>query len=676
MRFQAAHKLVTYLLTLAAFATLASAGTLDGATALGFLALVAASWPADAGGKVAALVDRAATPARLAVGVIVAATAWLVARRAPDPDLLPVLRLVLLLLALKLFHRRSHRDDVHVLVLSFLLVLAGGALGGRVLFAAAFVAYVLLATWALLLFHLRREMEENYLVKHSAQAPSQKVGVARILNSRRIVGGPFFAATAAVALGVVAGAIATFVLVPRVGAGLVLGGRRAPNVVGFSDDVSLGQYGTLAAGSGAVALRATVPRIAALPTETAREDAAERLYWRGTVYDSYDGGHWTRARVPALRTTLVGHGELAAIGIAGALATGEALAREHAAVERQEIAVVALSVPVAFALDRPVAFEAPPPADGASASLQLVPRWSDEVALRAGPVGAPVIADADATDPADAIGELRATPGSSYVAYSIEGPATNAPALSDDARAAYLQLPPALAPKLGDLVERVAPAGRPAAQVDALAAWLRATHSYTLDLPRPAPGVDPVLSFLFETPSGHCEYFASAMALLLRARGIPSRYVNGYLGGEWNDVGRYVAVRDGRAHSWVEAYLPDTGWTRVDATPSLPAPARAGKLRQALDSLDFAWSRWIVSYDLPRQLDLARGVAHRLGLASPSAPRGHLPTLVVVLAAVAAMAIAAARLMPSRRVRPQRASAAVTAAARAPATRLYDRALA
>ena len=156
----------------------------------------------------------------------------------------------------------------------------------------------------MILFHLRREMEENYLVKHSSQAPSQKVGVNRILNSRRVVGGPFLAATGVVALFVFAGSVATFALVPRIGAGFVLGNPRANrNMVGFSDDVSLGQYGILSTDNQVVALRATIPAIAALPADR-RDHEIERLYWRGTVYDSYDSGHWVRSRQPVLRTQL------------------------------------------------------------------------------------------------------------------------------------------------------------------------------------------------------------------------------------------------------------------------------------------------------------------------------------------------------------------------------------
>ena len=200
MRFQATHKLVTYLLALAAFATLASTGSVSGTMALIFLGLVAASWTIDAGGPRAALFDRRLTLTRVLRGRRASCSErGVMARQLPEPDLVPVVDFVLVALAVKLCYRRNNRDDVHVFVLAFLLVLAAAALGGNFLFSFGFVAYVFAATWALVLFHLRREMEENYLVKHSAQAPSQKVGVARILASRRVVGAPFLAATGVVA---------------------------------------------------------------------------------------------------------------------------------------------------------------------------------------------------------------------------------------------------------------------------------------------------------------------------------------------------------------------------------------------------------------------------------------------------------------------------------------------
>ena len=305
MRFQATHKLVTYLLVLAAFATLASTGAVSGGMALLFLGLLAVSWRIEAGGPRAALFDRRLTLTRVLVGAVLVQRTWVMARQLPEPDLVPVVDFVLIALAVKLCYRRNNRDDVHVFVLSFLLVLAAAALGGSFFFTFGFVIYVLAATWALVLFHLRREMEENYLVKHSAQAPSQKVGVARILASRRVVGASFLGATAVVAAGVAAGAFAIFALVPRMGQGFVFGAARSSaNLIGFSDDVTLGHYGTLSSESTAVTMRATVPRIEALPTPEARARAASALYWRGTVYDNYDSGHWPRSRRAALRTVL------------------------------------------------------------------------------------------------------------------------------------------------------------------------------------------------------------------------------------------------------------------------------------------------------------------------------------------------------------------------------------
>ena len=158
--------------------------------------------------------------------------------------------------------------------------------------------------------------------------------------------------------------------------------------------------------------------------------------------------------------------------------------------------------------------------------------------------------------------------------------------------------------------------------------------------------------------------------------GVPTRYVNGFLGGEWNDSGALCAVRQNRAHAWVEALPGEAGWMRVDATPPLSTVAHTGRLRQLLDSIDFLWGRWVVGYDLGRQLELLRrlGRNFHLGLHAPSAPRGRVPGWLVVVLVVALAAVAASRV--SRARGPARIFARRARAGRAPVERLYNRACA
>ena len=733
MRFQATHKLMSYLLVLSALATLASSDALSALPALAFLAVGALSWFSDAGSATARVVDRLALPLRAAVLGIFLLSAWQVWRRLPDPDLTPVLNLVMFLLAYKLFHRRVNRDFLHVYILSFLIVLAAAAMAQSFLFAVAFALYVVLATWTLILFHLRREMEENYLIKHSSQAPSQKVGVNRILNSRRVVGGSFLAATGVVALFVFAGSVATFALVPRIGAGFVLGTPRTTrNMVGFSDEVALGQYGLLSTDNQVVALRATIPAIAALPSDH-RDREIERLYWRGTVYDTYDSGHWVRSRQPILRTHLEQRGTRYLIreprfesaqnpheaheAIAGAnphaapsdaasppgashlAPPADGAAEAHATVGaqpagaahgdtagvgrgphgvlRQEIDVVGLSVPVAFALDHPIGFELPSAKIGTLTELRLAPRWSGEVALRISPLD--MGADGD---------DVHAYAGTHYIAYSRDAmtmvrPGAGKPLSELDPAvvAPFLALPPSLSPRVRELAKKIT-AGRTNAPAKLLAIidWLRTTHEYTTNLQRNPAIADPLEDFLFEQKAGHCEYFASATAVLLRAAGVPSRYVNGFLGGEWNEIGHYVAVRENRAHSWAEAYMGELGWMRVDATPPNRGLFRMGRLRQIFDSIDFFWGRWVVGYDLGRQIELARRLGHRLGGASDDADSRpwKFPwkkSLALVAGTAALWALARRSFFRRGEAQDQGRRAAATRRGGPPIERLYERAL-
>ncbi|MEW6670619.1 MAG: DUF3488 and DUF4129 domain-containing transglutaminase family protein [Thermodesulfobacteriota bacterium] len=136
-----------------------------------------------------------------------------------------------------------------------------------------------------------------------------------------------------------------------------------------------------------------------------------------------------------------------------------------------------------------------------------------------------------------------------------------------------LELPPRGNPRAKALAQewsRRSPG--PEAMVAAALSFFRENgFAYTL---RPAPlEGDSIDDFLFRTRSGYCEHFASAFAFLMRAAQIPARIVGGYLGGERNPFGNYLIVRQSDAHAWVEVWLPQTGWTRIDPTSAI-VPAR------------------------------------------------------------------------------------------------------
>jgi len=171
----------------------------------------------------------------------------------------------------------------------------------------------------------------------------------------------------------------------------------------------------------------------------------------------------------------------------------------------------------------------------------------------------------------------------------------------------YLQLPH-LDPRIPALARKVtARASSDEARAQAIESYLRQNFGYTIQLPsRESP--DPLAEFLFERRKGHCEYFASSMAVMLRNLGIPSRIVTGFQGGSLNPITGWHVVRASDAHSWVEAWIEGRGWATFDPTPPGPGP-QAGGLWSMIafysDAAEMFWQEWVVGYDFSRQLTLA-----------------------------------------------------------------------
>ena len=139
----------------------------------------------------------------------------------------------------------------------------------------------------------------------------------------------------------------------------------------------------------------------------------------------------------------------------------------------------------------------------------------------------------------------------------------------------YLQLPPAFPERIRALAERIT-AGRdtPLDKALAIERYMRGPEfTYSQDIDAPPSDMDGVEWFLFESSVGYSDYFASSMAVMLRAVGVPTRMAAGYAPGELNEDGQRV-IRDSDSHGWVQAYFPDYGWIDFEPTPNWPEHER------------------------------------------------------------------------------------------------------
>jgi transglutaminase-like putative cysteine protease len=212
-----------------------------------------------------------------------------------------------------------------------------------------------------------------------------------------------------------------------------------------------------------------------------------------------------------------------------------------------------------------------------------------------------------------------------------------------------LHLPRRVGSRLEALAARwTAGASTNADKLRSIEGHLMTEFSYARAFDR-AGNADPVIDFLFVHPAGHCEYFASALALLGRAAGVPTRLVMGYRVTEHSPFG-YFVVRERNAHAWVEAWLPGSGWTTIDATPAQAQPnnreQEASLSSSSLDALGVAYddlTDWLTRRTLLETslawlagcavlaLIVARGARRRVRRQSIAADEALLPFMQPLL---------------------------------------------
>jgi hypothetical protein len=463
----------------------------------------------------------------------------------------------------------TDRDALFLSMLSFAGILASAVLTVDTTFLILFFIFLLFGVSTFVAMELRRGAVGT--VSPALQARSDR---DRKLNR----------ALSLCALSLACGAIilggVLFFFFPRFSAGYLGRASFRPSLMsGFTENVELGQIGEIKKNS------AVVMRV-----QTGKPVGYGRLRWRGIALTTFDGRRWTASERGAQRLQAGEDGWI------------------HAA-------------------DSPVKTDSPKP--GIIYTIYLEPLATDAIFVPGKVISLKGNFNGENSN---SFGALRRSyilrdstdtllnPFHNYSAIRYAGYSLLLPVDAAELRAAsteyssnitatYLQLPH-LDPRIPEFAKEITKNARtPFDKALAIESYLRIRFTYTLNLTG-KPGNDPLAHFLFETRAGHCEYFASAMTIMLRTLGIPAREVNGFLPGEYNDLGGDYIVRASDAHSWVEVYFPGVDWQTFDPTPASPENdmgllTRLGKFA---DWMEISWSEWVIGYDFAHQLTLAQNM--------------------------------------------------------------------
>ncbi len=487
--------------------------------------------------------------------------------------------LIVFLAAVKLLQVKKDRDWVFLYLISFFEVLLAAGLSFSPIFLASLTLYLLCGLSTIIAFEIQKSKraiapsETHLLVPPDSRifknsAPRHGRGNAEAHRLPLVAVG--------LLLLIIVLAVPLFLVAPRSGAtALIRGGGGLTNFIGFSDSVTLGEIGTLKRDNAVV-----------MHVRLEKPQPLRQLRWRGVALDEFTGQGWKKS--PELRLkekNADGNGPLFVI----ATITSDVLNR----LTTQTVFLEPLDSPVLFAAYRPIAIQGNFPyvrfdPDG---SVQTRRHDSERLMYKA---------RSDMTEPDPAV--LRSD------------------ARSDPANfGRYEQLPTLLDPRIAARANAIvanAEARNRYDEAKAVESQLQQDYGYSLEMK--AGGPDPLADFMFNIKAGHCEYFSTAMAVMLRTRGIPARVVNGFLPGEFNDAADAYTVRQSDAHSWVEVYFPETAsWVTFDPTPAAgrTEPVSTGLAAQAgkyVEALELIWFQYVVGYDKQEQRSLAATLQSQL----------------------------------------------------------------
>ncbi|MGI9068191.1 MAG: transglutaminase TgpA family protein [Pyrinomonadaceae bacterium] len=486
--------------------------------------------------------------------------------------------LIVFLSAIKLLQVKSDRDWAFLYLISFFELLLAAGLSFSPVFLGTLTLYLLCALSTVIAFEIRKAQrgikpaETRLLVPPDSRVFRKLVGTRakRDIEASRL---PLVAFSLLFLIFILA--LPLFFVAPRAGSATISrGGAGLTNFIGFSESVRLGEIGDLKQNNGVV-MR--------VRTEEAKSARQPQLKWRGVALDEFTGRAWKKS-FEARRSDqkLIERGFFR-------LGTTEALQR----LTTQTFFLEPLDSAVLFAAPRALAIQGDFPfvRVDVEGSIQSRPRDLDRIMYT-------VISDTTEPDPETLRRDMRPY-SPSYQRYWESLPSLDR-RVADYAGATILN---ASARNRYDAAK-------------AIESELRDNYSYTLQMR--ASGPDPLSDFLFNVRAGHCEYFSTAMAVMLRTQRIAARVVNGFLPGEFNEAAGAYTVRQSDAHSWVEVYFPETNsWVTFDPTPaagraepqSSGLTAQMGKYAEALELI---WFQYVVGYDKQEQRALATWLHNRV----------------------------------------------------------------
>lgn len=472
--------------------------------------------------------------------------------------------LVLFSLVVKIFSVQRERDNLYLALLSFLAVLAASVLTVDTLFLGAFIVFILLAVNTFVSMEIRRSLRN---AQHLGQAPVQPTTERQMSLSLSSLGG-------LMVLGIVLASGALFFVLPRFSGGYFSAyAPRNDLVTGFSDQVTLGAIGRIQQ-SDSVVMHVQM-----------ESNAPPDLKFRGLALNMFDGRKWiNQTNTPESIPPISGRFLLRAAQIRKNSIVPHPQNQREFRLLRYRVIMEPLGTNVLFA---------------ASVPVEIGARFRELSIDEAGS-----IYNVDRNRITDTYEAVSQIPQPSLETLKARG---ETPAGMD---LMYLQLPE-LDPRVKDLAEDLTKNAKSSFEkAEAIELYLRENFKYTLQLPDRQPK-DSIAYFLFERKQGHCEYFASSMAVMLRSVGVPSRIVNGFRNGEYNDLTGSYIIRARNAHAWVEAYLPGAGWTEFDPTPADPAavPTTFSRMQLYLDAAQEFWREWIINYDFGHQRELTLSTA-------------------------------------------------------------------